>query len=561
MVSTLLAALASAIGHHFFYHSLNGQPVLDSDPLSSIASFYSISDQQLNVSTGTLFALLVKSLLGIAVSTVFDQFAWKAIKGRTRSIGMIDDLFSALKNGFMVLDYVLWRHYPFSMLLACIAWLLPVATVITPATLSVHMASFSNIDQLVVDTGIFWARTEILRINKGNSAETPEEQGFDPTSIFIATFPHMAEQGDRTEKELNDTALDAVILNCKLQNASYQAIFTYINGQQDIRIPHLQVFNEMEPVGMSQWMNIENPSTNDLDQMEKFSYMSIIDELADLLSGEIYQRTTRQPDSRQANGNGTKYGANETVIQPESTNVMLTPLARTKELNFLYAAMNSNNQWNNSENGMPDGQPANTSLSLSDVLEELFQNISFNARLTSYCDTRPNYTDSPMPDVNVTMTAYRNVYSYSQRILWTAYGIALGVSTLSVVLGVIIYFFNHGSYSTKFSTILRTTRTASISTALNAEDIKGLDPLPDHITDASISFKDGQDQGRSPSKAVFNVEELDVPLTPQTPESARMLKSPELHEEVGLGLNQRLGPSGWFNGGARRDIMYHEVNQ
>lgn len=40
-----------------------------------------------------------------------------------------------------------------------------------------------------------------------------------------------------------------------------------------------------------------------------------------------------------------------------------------------------------------------------------------------------------------------------------------------------------------------------------------------------------------------------------------MLKSPELDEEVGLGLNQRLGPLGWFNGGARRDIMYHEVNQ
>lgn len=77
--------------------------------------------------------MLVKSLLGIAVSTVFDQFAWKAIKGRVRSIGIIDDLFSVLKNRSVVLDYVIWWYYPLSMLLACIAWLLPVATVITPA--------------------------------------------------------------------------------------------------------------------------------------------------------------------------------------------------------------------------------------------------------------------------------------------------------------------------------------------------------------------------------------------------------------------------------------------
>jgi len=62
---------------------------------------------------------------------------------------------------------------------------------------------------------------------------------------------------------------------------------------------------------------------------------------------------------------------------------------------------------------------------------------------------------------------------------------------LSVILGVIIYFFNNGSYSTKFSAILRTARITNISTVFNAEGIKGLDPLPNHITDASISFKNG----------------------------------------------------------------------
>lgn len=76
---------------------------------------------------------------------MFDQFAGKSIKGRTTRIGRIDDdLFSVLKNGFMVLDFPLWRCYPLSMLFACMIWLLPVASVIIPATLNVHLTSFSN---------------------------------------------------------------------------------------------------------------------------------------------------------------------------------------------------------------------------------------------------------------------------------------------------------------------------------------------------------------------------------------------------------------------------------
>lgn len=96
------------------------------------------------------------------------------------------------------------------------------------------------------------------------------------------------------------------------------------------------------------------------------------------------------------------------------------------------------------------------------------------------------------------MTTYRNIYAYSQCILWTAYGIALGVPILSVILGVMIYFVNHGSYSSKFSTILRTTRAADITTGLNIEDVNGKDPLPDHIADATISFHN--DQGQNPAK-------------------------------------------------------------
>lgn len=93
MLSTFLTALAFAIGHHAFYQSLNDSPVLNSAPFSLTTS-YDVSDQQFNVSVGTLFAFFVKALLKIAVSTVFDQFEWKSVRGRTTRIGIIDSGFS-----------------------------------------------------------------------------------------------------------------------------------------------------------------------------------------------------------------------------------------------------------------------------------------------------------------------------------------------------------------------------------------------------------------------------------------------------------------------------------
>ena len=123
----LLVALAFVVGHYAFYQKLNGFLVKHSGPpcISKTLSCDS-SDQQINVSIGTFFAFLVKALLGASVSTAFDQFTWRRLVSSASSrIGMIDDLFAVLKNGFFMLNYKLWWGYPASMLLATLAWLLP----------------------------------------------------------------------------------------------------------------------------------------------------------------------------------------------------------------------------------------------------------------------------------------------------------------------------------------------------------------------------------------------------------------------------------------------------
>ncbi|BCR91321.1 uncharacterized protein ACHE_70164A [Aspergillus chevalieri] len=676
MVSSFLAALAFSIGHHAFYQRLNDKSVLNSSPFSLTKSYH-VSDQQVNVSVGTFFAFLVKALLGVAVSTVFDQFAWKSIKDHTSRIGSIDDLFSVLKNGFMILNFPLWRHYPVSMLLACIAWLLPVASIITPATLNVHMASFANststkvprvdfaninfsnlklingsgtdalhysdstpeVQQIVYSTAMqktvlpitppfsnsSWVldfsgpalgcehaddklrrdvmenvRSTIINatfvdVNKtllassfGYLSWMPEGYGYGslpfiqsyvdeglynelpgtvynmfpgkydsqimgPLQLYMVTLPHMLAQGDLSNADLNRTTEDATFLTCTLYNASYTANFTYFNGQQNIQLRKVERLNKVDYLsdmytysGSGDLAGIHNRTA-----METFSYQSIMAQFGSLLTGNINKETYHVKDTTRLGGNGrTIHSTNSSSIRIDRTSVMTTGLSNTNEFSTLRMAIYEDNHGDSLSNFWREQstiQPNNTSIPLSDALEQLFQNITLSMMSSSVF--QPNYSMSDIPDVNVTMITYRNIYAYSQSILWTAYGTALAVSFLSVILGVIIFFVNHGSYSSKFSTVMRTTRTADISTGLNAEDAKGIDPTPGHINNANIYFNDGPNQklGRSVTNVEPNAEK-EVPETVERTRTAEVSEPTEAVLDGGLSpvSDQESRPPSWF---------------
>ncbi|CAG7998258.1 unnamed protein product [Penicillium olsonii] len=140
MVTALMAAIVFALGHDIFYRSLDGRTVMNDQPLKFWISSLNVSDQQIYISLGTLFAFSVRSFVGISVSTAFDQLAWKSINGKTTQIGVIDDLLSALKNGFTFFNLQLWKRFPISMTLGIICWILPITSMISPATLSVHLS-------------------------------------------------------------------------------------------------------------------------------------------------------------------------------------------------------------------------------------------------------------------------------------------------------------------------------------------------------------------------------------------------------------------------------------
>ncbi|KAI0109128.1 hypothetical protein GGR51DRAFT_512826 [Nemania sp. FL0031] len=137
MLGMTLIAILLAVGHHLFYRDLMGKEPPDSKHPVWGSSIH-LTGQQINLSVGTLLAFLVKAFLGLAVSTAHEQHVWGVIKTYPTEVASIDGLFSAKSSVFSMFTPNLWRKSLISMLLALIFWLLPIASFIAPASLTVH---------------------------------------------------------------------------------------------------------------------------------------------------------------------------------------------------------------------------------------------------------------------------------------------------------------------------------------------------------------------------------------------------------------------------------------
>jgi hypothetical protein len=101
MLAALWVGLIFALGHHFFYNSLDGQEVPPGN--YRISSYDSgISKQQSYFTLGTAFAFAIKTCLVIAVTTAYIQLFWRSLAGQLSrkpfTIRSIDKAYSALGN-------------------------------------------------------------------------------------------------------------------------------------------------------------------------------------------------------------------------------------------------------------------------------------------------------------------------------------------------------------------------------------------------------------------------------------------------------------------------------
>ncbi|KAK8070585.1 hypothetical protein PG997_010788 [Apiospora hydei] len=141
MVASFFVGVMFAIGHHLFYASLNASPTQGADFVFLGASY---SSQQFNLAVGTAFAFLVKAALVFSVSIAYIQLFWRQLKyntekGQPSTVEHTDSLYSVLESLTSLFNAPVMYKYPVLFLVAAAAWLIPIASIIAPATLSVSL--------------------------------------------------------------------------------------------------------------------------------------------------------------------------------------------------------------------------------------------------------------------------------------------------------------------------------------------------------------------------------------------------------------------------------------
>ncbi|KAJ5827688.1 hypothetical protein N7447_004451 [Penicillium robsamsonii] len=458
MVAALLAALAFALAHDVFYQSLNGKPVLKTQPLAGLRSSLNISDQQIYLSLGTFFAF-VKSSLGASVSTVFDQFVWKSIHDQRTRIGIIDDLLSANSswsvefygptivcdkaiNTLKITGNDTWKLFLYNYLS-----LAPESdTLVGSAPFQHENGSDTYTERLLRLGPPVQDPSDVSRLwsSKKPGADRP------PLSLFVATFPHALEYTEfhQAVENLDRVVWNATILQCVLHNATYQVNLSDVNGDQTVH-GDITVLNGVGHFGGVTNMDIEEGklSSNtsflhNLQLIESASYQSIMESFGGLLFGSIGTRFIiagyRRDGSVQSTIGTRSKGPFEDYWYGRSVSV-------------------------SNESSVLSKAPGGTFPEHHLFAHEL-QNVPVSN------------TVNAVPEKNVPITSYHNIYVYTRSILRAACGTAFGVTTLCVAAGILLYFSNDGSYS----------RRHDIHGA-RLEDYSGLDPLPGHIANSKLT--------------------------------------------------------------------------
>ncbi|KAH9881926.1 hypothetical protein J1614_001097 [Plenodomus biglobosus] len=130
IASLFFAGLLAAIGHHLFYAHLDGSPA---------------TEQLKMVRYGTAMAFFVKSTLVGTVIMCNRQRIWYTFRRKAMTINGIDGLFSATEDPTQFfLNWEMITNGKLATLMAACTWLIPLASVLSPASLTSEARTIIN---------------------------------------------------------------------------------------------------------------------------------------------------------------------------------------------------------------------------------------------------------------------------------------------------------------------------------------------------------------------------------------------------------------------------------
>ena len=173
MVALIVIGTAVACAHHIAYRYLDGK-------------YVSIFSQFWARNLANAAAFLVKSCFTMATGLAFQEVLWQSLRRRLTKIGSIDKLFTVQTNPLNFLTADGFRTAPIALLLAAIAWTIPLAAIITPGTLGI----------------------ESVTSLRDSSCAVPSFAGGDHSTIFYQTGPSGDYVG--SSQEIRKTAIQAI---------------------------------------------------------------------------------------------------------------------------------------------------------------------------------------------------------------------------------------------------------------------------------------------------------------------------------------------------------------
>ncbi|KUJ09794.1 uncharacterized protein LY89DRAFT_597817 [Mollisia scopiformis] len=125
MLLFALGGLVLAVSHHAFYSALHGQLAGTN------------SKQQWAHNIGNIFAVLVVAMFHTANIRAYDQYLWSTVRGRAFSVANLDRIFSLTSDPTSFFSLEIMRKAPVTVLLALACWIMALAGVLPPGTLTV----------------------------------------------------------------------------------------------------------------------------------------------------------------------------------------------------------------------------------------------------------------------------------------------------------------------------------------------------------------------------------------------------------------------------------------
>lgn len=330
-----LLGVASALAHHFYYASLDGEPPKG-------------FSQEWAVRIGTGLAFLTKACLVASAAIAYQQYYWTVLRNRPLNIQSIDDVMGLLGDPTRFMNLDMLKNAWFCAVLAAIIWCIPLSAIAPPASLTVGIS---------VSEQTAWERVPNVDWSEINYAPTNGQSSFSDAGqetyrIVTATLfsnavlpmtpshqnvsysitfpgPRLRCTDVESVEDFDGAGLNggsAVIhyntsrpstfemlfwtpqrnFTCRMWNATYDVKFSFLNGVQSSQVTNVRLDREVVAENIA-----IGPGYGDVPEI--LGYAGWYRALSSVLGGVVYQT-----------------GVHLTLVS--TSKVLQTPLAGCTEL-------------------------------------------------------------------------------------------------------------------------------------------------------------------------------------------------------------------------------------